>query len=286
MINGMLRHSAWPLLLLSGALGTNLFSQLPSCAVTGYSGHPDYLSATFDTRGLPEDTVFDNVRLELRLSGVSKAQVLQFATQTLEANHVYVHHFEIPISTVNVRASQCAWAARGGGANLDVSSSVGITGRRVDTAGAVRFGPLPPPLADVHEGTYTLESLNSGLCLSVRTDNQRLVQMTCGHGANQLFQLRGGGGRTFLLADVSTDQCVDVQGALEDDGVFIFEYPCHGKSNQQFQFTRTGPGFAIVAQHSGKCLDVKDESRAEEAPVIQYRCHGSQNQIWMPTLIP
>ncbi|MCX7634494.1 MAG: RICIN domain-containing protein [Syntrophales bacterium] len=76
-------------------------------------------------------------------------------------------------------------------------------------------------------------------------------------------------------------KCVDVAGVSISDGANIYQWPCHGGSNQKWRLVDRGEGFYEVrAAHSGKCLDVSGPSKDNAANVHQWRCHGGDNQLW------
>lgn len=115
----------------------------------------------------------------------------------------------------------------------------------------------------------------------------------------------------------SAGLCIDMQGGRVGPNVPAMLYQCHGKINQQFQWSPRGElvvgrhcldiagrsavdGARIVAwscdgsptqqwgvqgasirnRYTGQCIDLANNNSVNQAPIIAYRCHGGQNQRW------
>jgi len=115
----------------------------------------------------------------------------------------------------------------------------------------------------------------------------------------------------------SAGMCIDMQGGRVGPNVPAGLFQCHGKGNQQFQWSPRGElmvgghcldiagrnavdGARIVAwacdgsptqqwgvqgasirnRYTGQCIDLANNNSTNQAPIIAYRCHGGQNQRW------
>jgi Ricin-type beta-trefoil lectin domain-like len=77
--------------------------------------------------------------------------------------------------------------------------------------------------------------------------------------------------------------CVDIQGASEDNRADAIVWECNGQDNQRFYADCADDAcqwFVLSAAHSGKCLDVQGASSDWGADVIQWECNGQHNQQW------
>jgi hypothetical protein len=99
---------------------------------------------------------------------------------------------------------------------------------------------------------------NSSLCLDVRIGGPKdgtLQQYTCHYRDNQLFRLEprvDSVGGVRIIAKHSND-CLDVPGASNQDGLLIQQYPCHLGSNQRWVYTDRGPyRFPVTATPIGR----------------------------------
>jgi len=83
------------------------------------------------------------------------------------------------------------------------------------------------------------------------------------------------------LAAVHSSKCLDVAAFSQDDGGAVYQWTCHGGTNQQWRLNPVGPNtYLLVAVHSGKCLDVAAFSQNDGGAVYQWTCHGGTNQQW------
>jgi len=115
----------------------------------------------------------------------------------------------------------------------------------------------------------------------------------------------------------SSGMCIDMQGGRVRPNVPAGLFQCHGRANQQFQWSPRGElvvaghcldiagraavdGARIVAwncdgsatqqwvaegasirnRYTGQCIDLANSASVNEAPIIAYRCHGRPNQRW------
>lgn len=65
-------------------------------------------------------------------------------------------------------------------------------------------------------------------------------------------------GQAYRLAAKHSGRCMDVAGAGRGNAANVYQWDCHGGSNQLWKFTDKGQGYySLTAMHSGKCLDVQ-----------------------------
>ena len=168
-------------------------------------------------------------------------------------------------------------------ASPSVKPSVAVSSAPVTTTSAVS--------AEVQEGTYQIQNVNSGLYLNVAngtaangtniqqwgsnsaTDYDTFRVVSCGNGYFKIYSLLAGG-TTYVL---------DVSGKKTDNGTNIALYTDNGGTNQQFKFESQGDGtFAIKTRVSGdtSCLDVENYSKDSGANVYQWVFNGTSNQLW------
>jgi hypothetical protein len=115
----------------------------------------------------------------------------------------------------------------------------------------------------------------------------------------------------------SAGMCIDMQGGTVRPNVPAGLFQCHGRANQQFQWSPrselvvagmcldiagrnavdgarivawncdgsptqqwVAQGASIRNRYSGQCIDLANNNSTNQAPIIAYRCHGGQNQRW------
>ncbi len=129
---------------------------------------------------------------------------------------------------------------------------------------------------------YALVGVLSGKCLAANgaiTAGARMQIETCNGSANQQFQLQARGERSYRLRNLGTGMCVDVQGADENAGAAVIQFPCTGGRNQRWWFSRFADDvYELAPLHSGFRLDVKDARVADGAELIQWYPNNSSNQ--------
>ena len=107
-----------------------------------------------------------------------------------------------------------------------------------------------------------------------------------GQTAQTSFQITQPLVRTTLAA-VHSGKCLDVAAFSQDDGGPVYQWTCHGGTNQQWQLSPVGTNtYLLIAVHSGKCLDVAAFSQDDGGAVYQWTCHGGTNQQWRINLSP
>jgi len=73
--------------------------------------------------------------------------------------------------------------------------------------------------------------------------------------------------------------CLDIPGAVSTSGTGLEVYPCHGDTNQQWQFTASGQ----ILNPNGKCLSALSNGQAEVAPGVVAtisECNVPDAQQW------
>ena len=87
----------------------------------------------------------------------------------------------------------------------------------------------------------------------------------------------------YKVINYNSAKCLDVSGPSTANGAKIYQWTCHGGTNQQWRMVPdwfSDGYFMIVAAHSNKCLDVAGVSTANGAKVHQWACHNGANQQW------
>ncbi|MCE6997348.1 RICIN domain-containing protein [Saccharothrix sp. S26] len=90
-------------------------------------------------------------------------------------------------------------------------------------------------------GYYNVVNVGSGKCLDVyggdsaTGDGVRVVQWTCGSGANQRWRSEDAGGGYVRLVARHSGKCLDVLDAGTNDGAKLVQWTCGGGTNQQWQ---------------------------------------------------
>jgi hypothetical protein len=85
----------------------------------------------------------------------------------------------------------------------------------------------------------------------------------------------------YLLTNVNSAKCADVEGGSLLDGANVLQWTCHGQTNQQWTAKDLGTGYYELRNvNSGKCLDVFQASTADGANVDQWSCNGHSSQQW------
>ncbi|MFD9066577.1 RICIN domain-containing protein [Kitasatospora purpeofusca] len=125
----------------------------------------------------------------------------------------------------------------------------------------------------------------SGKCVDVGdysfAESARLLQWTCGNGANQNFFVKNlGTGYAQVMARHS-GKCLDLEGGSTLDGALVVQKTCTDALSQQWQVQRVTDGSGnvrLVSRHSGKCLDVVNQATTDGAALEQWTCNGGTNQ--------
>ena len=77
-------------------------------------------------------------------------------------------------------------------------------------------------------------------------------------------------------------ECLEVEGASQQDNHKVEKNICNNQFNQQWTWVNApiggGYGF-LVARHSGKCLAILSESLVVGANLVQYACSPYSWQI-------
>lgn len=83
-----------------------------------------------------------------------------------------------------------------------------------------------------------------------------------------------------LLGEVTglAEKCMDIAGAISDNGTAVQLYECNGTDAQQWEFSSDG-----TVQSLGRCLDVRGGDTNDGAKVQIYDCNGTGAQQWTAT---
>ncbi|MBO4273163.1 RICIN domain-containing protein [Microbispora triticiradicis] len=136
-------------------------------------------------------------------------------------------------------------------------------------------------IVDVGSGEYYLRAAHSGKVAEIAnasyTDGAHLIQGNWIYMPNQLFRVFSGPIRVGV-----SYKLMDISGASLDNGAPLVQWSGHRPTiglNQRFTLDHAGgPGYRLIAAHSGKVLDVAGASLQNGAPIVQWDWHGGPNQ--------
>jgi spore coat protein A, manganese oxidase len=145
--------------------------------------------------------------------------------------------------------------------------------------------PAAPPATGLADGTYTLQSVNSGQLLDVSggglANGTQVIQWPANGGANQQWTLKSIGNGQYTLMAVHSGLLLEVSGGASADGTKVQQWPATGAANQKWLIEDLGDGsFRVVNVMTGKVLDVAGVSTAAGATVYQWAWTGGANQRW------
>ncbi|WP_263654312.1 RICIN domain-containing protein [Halomicrobium urmianum] len=149
----------------------------------------------------------------------------------------------------------------------------------------------PPSVSPVQlNGTYRVESANSGLALSIEggstEDGANVVQRTYESAADQHWTFEHLGDGVHRIETVASSASLDVVDGEMGDGANVRQWPWNGSQAQRFLVGEADDGdLVIVARHSNRALDVSGGSTEDGANVQQYTYHGGENQEWTVTAV-
>ncbi len=98
------------------------------------------------------------------------------------------------------------------------------------------------PQVNAPVGAYSIQNINSGLCLTVsdpNTNGSAVVQSACKTIATQGWHM-GPTGPNYQLGSYSNGHNLDVTGSSTADGTHVIQWPVTGNSNQVWVLTRVG----------------------------------------------
>jgi hypothetical protein len=122
-----------------------------------------------------------------------------------------------------------------------------------------------------------LQNWHSGQCITAfgSPGTANAQQWTCWSYPYQQWRLVPTASEWFELVVASTGECLEVEGASQDDNHKVVKNMCNNHFNQQWTWADApiggGYGF-LVARHSGKCLAILSESLVVGANLVQYAC--------------
>lgn len=90
------------------------------------------------------------------------------------------------------------------------------------------------------------------------------------------------GNPIYLIVNVHSNKCLDVENWSTDNGARVQQWECHGGTNQQWEEVSSSlGGFRLVSVNSRKCLDVQGLSKDDGARIQQWDCWvPGSNQRW------
>jgi hypothetical protein len=109
-------------------------------------------------------------------------------------------------------------------------------------------------------------------------DGHQAHAWDCHGHSNQRWGLAPVGSGEVKVITMHAEKCLDVDGALQGDGVAVVQRTCNGTPQQTFAVKDVAGGFHLVAKHSGKCLDLSGPD--PHANLTQEPCSGAPSQVW------
>jgi Ricin-type beta-trefoil lectin domain-like len=122
-----------------------------------------------------------------------------------------------------------------------------------------------------------IQNWHSGQCVTAFGSPGPYVvqQWTCWAYSYQQWRIVPTDSGWFELVVASTGECMEVDGASQEDNHRVVKNFCNGRYNQQWTAVPAPVGngfFFLVARHSGKCLAILSESLVVGANLVQYAC--------------
>ena len=77
---------------------------------------------------------------------------------------------------------------------------------------------------------------------------------------------------TYQVINYNSVLCLAVSSASTSNGATVYQWTCHGGTNQQWRMLNSNAYFTMSPAHSGKCLAVAGASTANGAKVHQWDC--------------
>ncbi|MCX4821575.1 RICIN domain-containing protein [Streptomyces sp. NBC_01142] len=170
----------------------------------------------------------------------------------------------------------------------------------------VGLGLPKPGSANAQGSGISIYNQGSGLAADVvaggLANGQAVVLWPQNSSArNQQFDfVDAGGGRGYKIVARHSGKCLDVSGWSKTDGAQVFQWDCHGGTNQLWEFVDIGSpkscppgsggcpedavGYLIVSKHSGKCLDAGNADfpspPRQGAGLQQWTCARDTDDPW------
>jgi chitosanase len=170
-----------------------------------------------------------------------------------------------------------------GGSGPDTASADSTSADAGDASAQAMSGSRNAQAA-VAAGTYSLQVVSSGLCLSIAgastANGAKTQQATCADNAAQHFTLSAETGGSYRFVNVGSGKSLDVTDVSTANGALIQQWTTSATNNQRFAVTASGGGSALKGVASSKCVDVKDHSTAVGGAIQQWDCSGGTNQQW------
>ena len=134
-------------------------------------------------------------------------------------------------------------------------------------------------------GAFEIRNVASNLVADViggsSADLQGVILFPRNNLKHQDFSQNAETDGSFSLSASHSFKCLDVIGALGDDGAAIIQFKCHFGPNQRWTLQRMGAGVILRAVHSGKCLDADNADfprpPRSEARLQQWTCISGPN---------
>jgi hypothetical protein len=119
----------------------------------------------------------------------------------------------------------------------------------------------------------------SGQCLDVEKRDNDAWTLTAGCNSDsdqQRWQLKRASNDQYVIGNLSTDGCLDVEDASRDDGARILQRTCHDADNQRWLVRWEPAGFTLANVNSGMCATVEGDGKLR-----QRTCGVDTNQRWL-----
>ncbi|MEU4449257.1 alpha-galactosidase [Actinosynnema sp. NPDC050801] len=202
-------------------------------ALFNRGGSTANVSVTLSDLGIGSATVTD------LWSGAGLGTASGTLTRSLPAHGSGLYRLA-PQSTVPVTAEQTL-TARHSGKLADVYDQ-----STADGGDVVQWAPNGQAnqrwrFRDLGDGTSTIVSVHSGLCLDVyggvgaTADGVRVAQWSCNGQANQRWRVQDAGSGYVRLVAQHSGKCLDVFEASTTDGARLVQWTCGTGANQQWQ---------------------------------------------------
>jgi len=139
--------------------------------------------------------------------------------------------------------------------------------------------------------TYTLRSVQAGLCLEVAggstADGGNVQLWACNGGTNQQFRFESVASGFYQIRNIRSNKCVDVWAHSTAAGANIAQFTCTGANNQQFSVpdVRSGSVVRVVSRLSGQALDGFNFGTTNGTNIVQWPVTGADNQHFVMTRI-
>ena len=160
---------------------------------------------------------------------------------------------------------------------------VTLSATNVTAVGAATLAMnIAPSIVTVANGTYRIINRNSLQALDTigTADGSPVVQNPASLSTSQQWTLASLGGGLYTITGVQSGRVLDITGGYGAPELYHF----NGGNNQQFIFTTTSDGFYYISPvnlSAGFCIEVTGGSLSGSMPCDVWSANGGLNQQWM-----